>query len=538
MSDFSWISFRTLFKIKMTSFLVSWFLDSLALPLLKAFGLDESMDGNDVLEKVPIALSQDGVGDSVQDSSSSLHMDDGRRKSVFRTVYETACAEGLTVVGSSQVTFEDRLSKGGQGTVYAGTFQVTSECNSFLKPFVVCIAVKKFKRGMRGISPNQIPRGLWTTSCVHVCRPFGVFFAKNSDCMVMPRYSRDLRTEIESRMNLTDTESSTPVDRPFAELVSIHIIMQLALGLKGLHDCGVYHRDIKAANILVNPYRNSEFYEVAIADFEGAADSVGAGTQYWRAPEVLKTKGTTVPLAGHHWQAADVYSFGMTCYEILTGKKPLDGLKMTGADCDLVKEGKIRPELPNHVPELLRDIISRCWLHDPASRPSLDDVLDSLEKVDNHRLARANLGIPRSFMKLPDSNRDLPESPRPTLSHILSAPQSHEPGSERLTNFSFWASDYISTQEQFVSQFEMKAHLQNTNAHDSLTFAEFVERRRSLAFIRLQKDGSGHNIEVTKDEYSKSGPIRVEARMCGSKILLPSEGFRRFSSSPPAGCIR
>ena len=60
-----------------------------------------------------------------------------------------------------------------------------------------------------------------------------------------------------------------------------------------------------------------------------------------------------------------------------------------------------------------------------------------------------------------------------------------------------------------MPQFDMKAHLQDTsNAHDSLTFAEFVERRRALSFIRLQKDGSGHNIEATKDEYSRRGPIR------------------------------
>lgn len=106
-------------------------------------------------------------------------------------------------------------------------------------------------------------------------------------------------------------------------------MMQLALRLKGLHDCGVYHRDIKAANILVNSYRNSESYEGARADFEGAADSAGAETQYWRAPEVLKSKGSTEPLVGQQWQAADVYSFGMTYYEILTGKKPLDGLRMS-----------------------------------------------------------------------------------------------------------------------------------------------------------------------------------------------------------------
>lgn len=102
------------------------------------------------------------------------------------------------------------------------------------------------------------------------------------------------------------------------------------------------------------------------------------------------------------------------------------------------------------------------------------------------------------------------ESPRSTLSHSLSASEAiHDLGLERRTNIAFWASEYVSTQEQFVLQVDMKAHLRSiANAHESMAFAEFVERRRSLAFIRLQIDWSGHNIEATKDEDSPRGPIR------------------------------
>lgn len=498
------------------------------------YALFDSTDGDISEDKECISTSENAENpyfSNLAPSSGPAFLD--QEKKAF---LETVVTEHLTVMDRSEVTLDDKLSQGSQGIIYAGTLQVTTQATSFSNPVIVCIAVKKFIR-RHGIAHGQIPRGLWATSCIHVCKPLGVIFHKDSDCMVMPRYSRDLRTEIDSRMNLTDLLTGIPVDRPFTEVVAVHIILQLALGLKGLHDCGIYHRDVKAANVLVNPYRNSEFYEVAIADFEGASDAVGGGTQYWRAPEVLDSKITRKPLAGQQWQAADVYSFGMTCYEVLTGKIPLGNLKH--ADYHLVLEGYERPLLPNHVPKRLKEIIRRCWLHDPASRPSLADVLVCLEEVDNHRLANTGLGIPRSFMKLPKSHPELPESPRPTLSHILSTPQPHELDPERRTNFSFWASEYGSTQEQFVPQFDMKARLQDTsNAHDSLTFAEFVERRRALAFIRLQKDGSGHNIEATKDEYSRSGPIRVEARMCGPKLLLPSEGFRRYSSSPPLGSNR
>lgn len=62
-----------------------------------------------------------------------------------------------------------------------------------------------------------------------------------------------------------------------------------------------------------------------------------------------------VPVAGQHWQVAEVYSFGMTCYEVLTGKVLLDGLSMNNYD-EVTVKGK-RPKLPDHVPERLREII-------------------------------------------------------------------------------------------------------------------------------------------------------------------------------------
>jgi len=38
-----------------------------------------------------------------------------------------------------------------------------------------------------------------------------------------------------------------------------------------------------------------------------------------------------------------------------------------------------RPELPDHVPESMRDLIVRCWHADPHSRPNWTDVIEALQ---------------------------------------------------------------------------------------------------------------------------------------------------------------
>lgn len=81
------------------------------------------------------------------------------------------------------------------------------------------------------------------------------------------------------------------------------------------------------------------------------------GTTLYRAPELLLQSGAEI---SHHRFNMDVYSFAITCYEVVTGRIPFDGH-------DLVIDGA-RPELPDHVPGKMT-LIPRCWQADPNSRP-------------------------------------------------------------------------------------------------------------------------------------------------------------------------
>ena len=79
-------------------------------------------------------------------------------------------------------------------------------------------------------------------------------------------------------------------------------------------------------------------------------------------------------------EKADVYSYGIICWELLTRECPYD--KMTPIQCALaVLNRNQRPEIPKWCPPALQALIRSCIKKDPDERPSFTDVLDALDMM-------------------------------------------------------------------------------------------------------------------------------------------------------------
>jgi len=165
-------------------------------------------------------------------------------------------------------------------------------------------------------------------------------------------------------------------DELLAENVA-QIIIDMALGLEQVHDSGFIHLDFKPENILVT--RNAG---VRLIDFDLARvkpelpqkmPGKNPGTPAYMAPEHLQ--GLAID------QRADVFAFGVTAYEVLTGLKPFPGdspaeilRKQLNDECAAPRD--INPDIPAAVEK----IILKCLKRDMDDRyPIMSVVVRDLQ---------------------------------------------------------------------------------------------------------------------------------------------------------------
>lgn len=237
------------------------------------------------------------------------------------------------------------------------------------------VVVKAFKKGysLRSLQV-QWPLGM----------PAGLIFAgtvlrDDRFAFVMQRYWGDLRKLIDARMQHR-------VEPPFPEPQAIAIMSQIANGMEQLHRKEIPHRDLKASNVLVavdmtqrtppDPRHDGTEFSCVVADYECSVGVLGTG--FWRAPEILVAVRDQTLRPGLFTQQADVYSFAMTSYEILTGWVPFEELGPEGYDA--VVTGR-RPPLPHPMNSRVTELLCRCWHSNPAERPSFSEIGSILETV-------------------------------------------------------------------------------------------------------------------------------------------------------------
>ncbi|KAG2439957.1 hypothetical protein HXX76_004076 [Chlamydomonas incerta] len=163
----------------------------------------------------------------------------------------------------------------------------------------------------------------------------------------------------------------------------LHIAIQVAKGLEYLHPT-IVHRDLKPANVLLNdadgPNPVAKLSDFGLSRMRNATQSTmqpQAGTAAYLAPECFSVEDST-PVGCR----ADIYSFGVLLWTMLSGKQPW-------ADFSLVaiafKVGLQQQRLPlEHLQAAgrctpkLDKLIRQCWETDPLRRPAAGEVWKAL----------------------------------------------------------------------------------------------------------------------------------------------------------------
>ncbi|CAN6812625.1 unnamed protein product [Brassica oleracea] len=173
----------------------------------------------------------------------------------------------------------------------------------------------------------------------------------------------------------------------FTEPVIQNYTRQILYGLAYLHGRNTVHRDIKGANILVDPNG-----EIKLADF-GMAKHVTAystmlsftGSPYWMAPEVVVMHKNGYTLA------VDVWSVGCTILEMATAKPPWSQFEGVAAIFK-IGNSKDMPEIPDHLSNDAKNFIRLCLQRNPTVRPTAAQLLEHpFLRVHSPRVANTSM---------------------------------------------------------------------------------------------------------------------------------------------------
>jgi len=171
---------------------------------------------------------------------------------------------------------------------------------------------------------------------------------------------------------------------PFSISESISITKQLLNAIGHAHKVGVIHRDIKPSNILLcndGSVKVTDFGLAKVIQQKGPASTVTqtrAGTLYYMSPEQVKGLKNVD-------ERSDLYSLGMTVYEMLVGRVPFD---KTDSDFTIQKkivDGEIPSPLKfdSNIPKKLIKIILKSIDKEPEKRfQKADEMIESLNSFE------------------------------------------------------------------------------------------------------------------------------------------------------------
>jgi serine/threonine protein kinase len=164
-------------------------------------------------------------------------------------------------------------------------------------------------------------------------------------------------------------------------LVAVDTLLQVAEGMKYLHEQDIVHGDLNATNILINrvPIPEMEeagYVQAKVAGF-GVSGEPRTGTAGWMAPELFEEQNSQPNQ--EQFKASDIYSYAVTCFEILTSESPFAEAKNQAEVRAAVKAGA-RPHLPDSLPTSLQSLIRRCWDANASNRPSFSEICAELRQ--------------------------------------------------------------------------------------------------------------------------------------------------------------
>jgi len=195
-------------------------------------------------------------------------------------------------------------------------------------------------------------------------------------------------TEIMDKGSVYELLHTKDVTRKLNFREKLLIAKGTAQGMSWLHGMNpaILHLDLKSANLLVDEHGVVKVADFGLSQIKKEQMLERVGSPLYMAPEMLR---------GELYDGkADVFSFGICLWELLTEKDPYDNTITKLNDLiDRVAHKHQRPVIPDTTETRHKELLDRCWHQDPALRPNFDEMLRSNvfdEVIIDHAISELN----------------------------------------------------------------------------------------------------------------------------------------------------
>ncbi|CAK9222390.1 unnamed protein product [Sphagnum troendelagicum] len=288
-----------------------------------------------------------------------------------------------------EIFYEHRLGAGSFGAVYKCKF------------LGVMAAAKVFQSDLNKEGVEQEANLYSKLLHPNVVQFIGYGVNEREHVIVLELMSMDLKRFLDDQKKKNGKKNGEQ-GPPLPLLTAINIMAQIAEAMNYLHKSGVMHRDLKASNVLINigEGQDESSLSVKLADFglsklklhDSKYTTKMVGTTRWRAPEAFEDEANIEK----YRKSADVYSFALVFFEVLTGEIPFEGVPLTNV-LQCIRHG-MRPHLPpvEYCPGYLSALIEKCWATNPAECPQFPKISQLLACCKNMILMHS-FPSPRNF---------------------------------------------------------------------------------------------------------------------------------------------
>ena len=284
-----------------------------------------------------------------------------------------------------------RLGAGGLGVVYEVQHLISErrEAMKILLPDQSGTPemVERFRREVQTLA---------TLNHVNIAQLHTAFYHENQLAMIM---------ELIHGETLRDLRARTAITLPQA----LDYIAQTLNALAYAHRLGVVHRDIKPSNIMITDGGFVKLLDFGIAITGHGTDLTRAGyllgsLNYMSPEQVGGSKATS---------RSDIYSVGVTLYELLTGELPIKGENNYEVMMGHINQTPVPPHhIAPLVPTAVSDAVMRALAKDPMQRfATADDFLHSLKLTPATSQEGATYAAPLPTMAAPATSARTPMPP-------------------------------------------------------------------------------------------------------------------------------